>query len=729
MGLFLLATISIMVIVGFANSTDSVKYTVDKASEINNLEDGHFHVFKNLTEETREKIENQGINLEEDFYIDYKLTDKRTIRLFKERTDMNTISIIEGSNISGENEIVIDKHFGEKNQYDIGNSLNIDQKEFEITGYGITPEYTLVLSDISELLADPKIFGIGFIKEKAFEELNQENLVYGYAFRYVENGLSDDEKDDILKEVKNILREDNTLTAFYKTTDNQRVTSYLEKVSVNKNVAMVLGIVLLFLIAFIISISAIHIIDDESTVIGALYSLGFIKKEIVRHFLILPLLIIGLASILGTMLGFLVVGRFISTTYYNYFTLPNLELIYPAYLFVIGIVVPILITVLVNWYMLNRRLNLTPLQLLRRDIKNIKTSKIKLRRFSFLTKFQIRVLLREIRNNITLTIGLIFSIFLLIMGFGIRDSISNYVTDVKEDAPSQYSYYLKAPVDINNSDAEKGIVTTMDLFYKVTNQYMGITIQGIPKDSKYFDLHIDETEKGLYISNAVSKKFGINVGDTIELRNSLEDKSYKIEVVGKYEYINGLYVFMNQDALRELLEKEEGYYNVILSNEQLDIDENYIKSIVTADDIAGTASNMAELMKKMIVMLISAAVIVSVIVIYLLLKMIVDKSTTNISLIKIFGFRENEISKMYLGTTFYTVLIAIFIAIPIDRVLLELLWPKTISNVQGFVFVKLNPSTYILICLIIIITYLISNYLLRRHLRNISLAEVLKNRE
>jgi putative ABC transport system permease protein len=753
-GLFLLVLLGVSIIIGFAASTDSINHTVDQAADRNLLEDGHFQTKSELSMEKLSQLRELGIVVNKELYIDYKLNENQTIRLFKEREDLNQISIVKGKDIKNDGEILIDKHFGEKNSYRVNDYITIENLEYKVVGYGITPDYTLVIDKISNLLADPQLFGIGFLNENDFYQLvkdknserktltqstsvtsslqaDESTLVnYGYSFRYNDTKLSDEQRKDIDASIKELVSEETMLTSFYKTDDNPRTTSYREDIAINKQVAVVLGVVLLLIIAFIFGLSVLHIIDKESAVIGALYSLGYVKKDIIRHFMILPVAITTVASILGTVLGFLTFTYLAADSSYEYFSYPNLKIAYEPYLFIFGIVSPILITTVINYLMLSKRLKLTPLRLLRKDIKKDSFRNVKLHHLKFINKFRLRIFLREIRNNITLFIGILFATYLLLMGLGVQDSIRYYVQDVSEHSVSQYMYILRQPVDITeDTKVEEAYLKELSIYYKDLEKDVGLSIVGIPSQSQFINLTIPSTEEGIYISNAVSKKFNLNRGDLITLSDTNSGKEYEIRVIGTYDYPEGLYCFMNIDVLRNLMKQDKGYYNIVYSDSELDIDRSNVISCITPNQLKDTANNMSEMMMSMIILLISLAVVIYIIVMYLLLKMIIDKSSNHISLIKIFGYQSKEINKLYLGSIFYTVLLSVIISIPIDITILKVIWPFCISNIQGFIFIKIQPITYLIIIGFAMVCYLVTNVLLKMHLRKVSLGLILKDRE
>ena len=98
---------------------------------------------------------------------------------------------------------------------------------------------------------------------------------------------------------------------------------------------------LIVLIAYVISVFVVHTIEKESGVIGTLYALGVKRRELLLHYLILPAAVTFIAGVIGTLIGYSSYGvRIQMQDCYNYFSIPDLKVVYKAYLLVYGIVMP-----------------------------------------------------------------------------------------------------------------------------------------------------------------------------------------------------------------------------------------------------------------------------------------------------------------------------------------------------------------------------------------------------
>ncbi|WP_238917710.1 ABC transporter permease [Clostridium sp. YIM B02555] len=722
-GLILLIILSSMALVAFSNSADCVIQIGEKIAKENNLQDGEFQVKFKLDNFTLQKIHDVGVTVDENFYIDYSINNDKTLRLFKERKNLNKLSIVNGKNFSSDldtnMDIILDEHFASVNKYSINHTLELNNSPYTVIGYGVAPDYSLVIKKITDSNASPENFGIGFISSNNFNKFNN-NITYNYSFKL--NGFSSEK-------FKNILRKNASLISFLNSKDNHRISGYIDDNLTNKKVGIILGVVLIIMISFIISVSIINTIDQESAIIGTLYSLGYLKNELLYHFLILPLILVSIGSVVGTFLGFLLARPLIVTST-EYYSLPYIPTIYTPSLLILGILVPILIVVIVNTYILSKRLNSSPLQLLRNEKKQAKMNTITIRHFSFITKFRLRQFLREYKSNLILLFGIIISTFLLIFGLGTNSAVKTYIQNITTENKFQYNYILNLPIEITeNNDVEKTTVTSLSIFYEDLGQNIDLTFQGIKENSKFYNFNIKNSDPGIYISNNIHNKLGLNIGDTMFLKDTSNNKIYNLKVSGIVDYSTGLYVFMNREQMNLLLDKSKSYFNSYLSSKKLNINDKYIASLVTKESLIKSCENMTASMSDAILLVIIFASIMFVITMYLLLKLIIDKNTYSISLLKVLGYTQKELNKLYLGSSFYVVLVSALIAIPLCAKITKALWPNLTSDLQTYMPISLTGYDYLFMFIIIFTSYYISLYFLKRHLYSIPMTEALKNRD
>ncbi len=704
LGLIILIIMSSMTIVGFVDSTDSIMDTVGVYFKTNNCEDGTFTLKNKINNITLNKLKRLGVDVEENFYSDYKINDIQTIRVYKERKNINKISVVAGENLKNSHDILLDNKRDGLPDYKIGNYIDIDGIKYYIAGYAVAPDYTYIKKQISDLNSDPQKFGIGFVSENDFEKLDDK--VYAYSFKSNEISVED---------VKSILQKNTELKSFTKAEDNARITGYHDDLLINKYVAILIGCILCAMIGFIISMMIVSIIDKESPIIGALYSLGYIKKEILKHFMLLPTIMVSVGAIIGTILGFLIQGP-LGEASAGMYSFPPIKTSYSLYVIFMGTVLPILIVIVVNYFILSKRLSSTPLQLLRKEKKSSKLRAIKIRGFNFIIRFKITQIVREMGSNVMLCIGVLFAMLILMLGLGMNSSLNSYIEKIKNESIPEYTYVLKLPISVHESDnVEKAYVKGMSMYCGIMSSNMNVTLQGIKADTHFYNFKIDDNDDNVYISNSVSEKFGINIGDYIDINDTENNKVYIVKVGGIFEYSAGLYMFMNIKQMNRLMDNDISNYNAFLSNHEISINNDYVYSTITKDDMIRNAQSTMDSMRPMQIMIIVIATILYILIMYLLLKLTIDKNITGISLMKVFGFNRKEVSKLYIGSGLYTVLLCLVFGIPLIYNLYKKIWPNLISNVEAYMSVDVRPEYFLYVVIITLGSYWISTLLLKNY--------------
>ena len=535
-----------------------------------------------------------------------------------------------------------------------------------------------------------------------------------------------DETDELLDEYLTV--DLDNLTSFIKAEDNGRIHAAAGDLQTNHNIGLLAGVVIMILFTYVISVFVIHQIQQESSVIGTLYALGAKKHTLVSHYILLPTIISFVGGLTGTVLGFSNLGipHQMRDTYL-YFSVPDLEPTYAPWLIVYGVVMPPVISAIVNYIVINKRLSRTALSLIKNEQKISYRNNINLGKLGFLRRFQIRQMLREARTGITVVLGMFITLLILMMGLNCYVLCENVRIESVEDTKFEYMYSLKYPEEEVPEGAK---ACYMESLSKTNLGYnLDVSVIGIDNNNKYYDAEPVKGKSNAIVSSSVAQKYNLSVGDKLILTDSANDMDYAFNVKGIAEYSVGLTIFMDIDSMRELFDADEDYYNMLLSDEELDIEDGRIYSVTTKADIERSSSVFSKMMRPMVTMLISVSVVVFFAVMYLMLNVMVDRASMGISLIKIFGFRTGEIRKLYLNGNAIIVAVGALISIPLAKCIMNYVFPSFIANTSCGINLTFSPSFYVAIFAGIMVAYFIVNTVLVAKLKKISPAEVLKNRE
>ena len=542
------------------------------------------------------------------------------------------------------------------------------------------------------------------------------------------NGTTElkEETDKLLDEFFEV--DIDNLTSFMKAEDNPRILAAAIDLEMNKTVGLAAGVIIMILFTYVISVFVIHQIQRESSVIGALYALGAKKNDLIRHYITLPTIICFIGGLIGSAIGFSKFGiEWQMADSYNYFSIPAMPPAYPLYLIIYAVVMPPVISVIVNYIVISKRLSRTALSLIRNEQKISHRSKINLGNMGFIRRFQVRQMLREARTGITVVLGMFICLLVFMLGMNCYVLCSNIKVENTEDTKYSYMYALKYPEKTAPENAEACYTEALS---KTNMGYtLDVNIIGIDSDNKYYSAKPQKGRNSIIAASSTAQKYNLAVGDKLILSDTANDMDYAFTVDGIAEYSVGLSVFMDIDSMRELFGKEEDYYNMLLSDEKLDVDEGRVYSVTTKADIEQSSSIFIEQMKGMFTMLISMSVIIFCVVMYLMMNVMIDRASFGISLVKIFGFRTKEIRKLYLNGNAVTVAVGAVITIPIAKVIINLMYPYLIANTACGMNLTFPWYLYAAIFGAIMLFYLAVSTVLVGKLKKITPAEVLKNRE
>ena len=149
----------------------------------------------------------------------------------------------------------------------------------------------------------------------------------------------------------------------------------------------------------------------------------------------------------------------------------------------------------------------------------------------------------------------------------------------------------------------------------------------------------------------------------------------------------------------------------------------------TKEDIDHSSEVFLSMMRPTQVMLLSVSVVIFFVVMYLMLKVMIDRASFGISLVKVFGYRMNEVRKLYINGYMFVVAIGALICIPLTKCIADKIYPNIISNTACGVNIRFPLYVYPLIFVGVMVIYFIIITLLVNRLKKISPTEVLKNRE
>lgn len=776
LALVLLIVMGMYIIVSVVASADTIIDGTAEHGKQNKVEDGQFGVFIPLTDEQEKEISDKGITLEQHFSIDVTAKDGSKLRVFRKRNDIDLIELDSGRLAEKKGEAVVEKRYSEEHSLSVGDKLTAGGVEFEIVGIGTTPDYDTPFENFSDTAVSSKGFGLLFVSDDQYDyfkndsDQKAEDLCYAYRL----NGkATDDELKKMIEDfdfdykkvtdkyyletIKDVLKQrDDISNGIDKLYDgSQTLKDGVKDLSEGADAlydamgglyegakalpeganAITAGVKAAYDGSKDLSEGARSAYSGAESLANGIDSFTKQADEFLDEVFTIDLDNLTMfvkkgdnVRIAGAVIGFSPVGiDYQLLDSYAYFSLPDFTPVYPLYLIIYSVVMPPVVSFIVNTLVINKRLSQTALSLIRNEQKTGHYSRVKIKSRNFIRRFQIRQMLREMRTGITVLLSMLFSLFILMLGVDCYYLCENVRKDTINDTKYEYMYTLKYPEESVPEGGEACFVKTLSKEQLGYN--LDVTVMGMDSDNKYYDVKTHKGKSFITVSQSVVERYGVAKGDKFILTDDATSMDYAFTVEDICDERGGLMVFMDIDSMRELFGESDTYYNCLLSDKKLDIDEGRLYSTTTKSDIERSAAVFTDLMMSMIVMLIAVAVIIFCSVMFLMLNVTIERASFGISLVKVFGYKTKDVKKLYLNGNAIIITLGALIEIPLSKMFMDKVFPVFIPNVTSGINLAFPWYAYVIIFAGVMATYFIITSILVRKLGKITPAEVLKNRE
>lgn len=751
--IFLFMVMTIGLESGDLVASDSMIATCNQRFEKYHVENGHFHLKQKMKDKAVNKIEKDDVTIYPDFYVErsYKGRDKKekTLRIYESRDEINQLCIMDGSLPKKDNEIVIDRMFADNNKTKTGDIISIDGKDYTVSGLVSFSDYTTMFQNNSDMMFDSVNFGVAMGTKSEFESLSDRNLTYNYAWTYNAGDPADDieEKkwsDDLLETIVDaagegggatalgsmlgVLNMDNGIDDYVPRYTNQAMNFAGDDLGSDRGSMLAFLYILIAVLAFIFGVTISHTITKEATVIGTLRASGYTRGELFRHYISMPIIVTLIAALVGNVLGYTYMKGVIANLYYSSYSLPKYETLWNQQAFVLTTVIPILLMLLVTGATLARKLKLSPLQFIRRDLTKSKRKKaVKLPHFKFFNRFRLRIILQNISSYLTLIFGVFVASTILLFGMMFVPLLNNVSNISREHMVAKYQYMLKGDARTSNKDAEKFAACTMNTYFDGYNQEAA-TVYGIFDDSRYIKDKLPE--KGAVISSGMAEKYKLKDGDDFLLKEQYEDKLIKLQVRGILDSPTTIGVYLSHSYYEDVFDVDKDYYCAYFSDSKItDISDNKIFNRITEKDMTKMADQLKVSMGQMFKLVNAFAVVMFILVVYLLTKIILERNSTSISMVKILGYEDREIGQLYLVATSWVVLLAVIISLVLVTELIQLIFVAFMKGYSGWIPFGIATKTYVQCFILAIVSYLVVAAMQMHRIKKVPMDEALKNVE
>ena len=332
------------------------------------------------------------------------------------------------------------------------------------------------------------------------------------------------------------------------------------------------------------------------------------------------------------------------------------------------------------------------------------TTKGLFKKLSFSSVWNARDIFRNKVRTMMGIAGIVGCAMLLVCALGMLDSMNGYISWQFDKLYNfKYKFTLNENYtneELNNIVDKYGDNTSETLNIEFINDDKKISntiyidnsnnlVRFTDEDKKYIKIK----DNGIYITSKLAETEDLKIGDTVKWHIYGQDKYYETKIIG-----------FDRDP------QTQNFKMTRKSLEKLGIE------------------NMISTMKSMIILIIVVAVILGVVIIYNLGVLSFTEKQYQFATLKVLGFKDKKIKKIYTKQNNWITFISIIIGLPLGYLLLDFIFVSALSD--GYDFnAKIELISYIYAALGTLIVSFIVSKILGKKVNKIDMVTSLKGNE
>lgn len=694
----------------------------DEFFETQNVEHANFITYLPISEAEAEELEDEySVNMELQYYSNIE-TDGVTARIFKKTSEINLYSVTEGRDVETNDEIIISEGYADFNKISLGDPITIGNKAYTVTGFFQRPDYLYMLQNEGDSYKNVTTFYLAYVTDEEYDNIGGGNCLY--LVRYEEDNQADFRK---------AVNENYHMRTYISAKENMRIDMVKMQAEMFTVISYIILAIMPLIVVVLVSIVINRKVQSEQRLIGTLTALGYKKSKIMLHyagFAIIPGVFGGIFAAIFSMIFAQPFGEVCLADYEPM----RIECHVDPAAAVTGIIAPTVMYVFAAMYSVNKLLKKDTVLLLNGNSeqgeKSYKNMLVK-SKVSFRVKYAMRSLIGNPSRTFVVFLGIFLGSYIALLGYGFLDTMDNTKKNMVDKMGSfEYQYVLNELIEGSAYGGEPVIMSIME-----NTEGKQFSIIGTTDDNPYLKFKdIDGNEislnDGYYITSIMAMLQDVKNGDKMILCNPLTLEEFEITVAGILDNDMQNAVFSNKKDVAEIMGIDENVSNVVMSDVALDIPDSKIIQTIKKDDAKEQFQNMSNQMNVMVYFLIGIGAVICVASIYVAVNMLVTENRTNISMLKVLGYRDKQINQIVLNVNHILLPMGFLLSIPLVFASTNwfMVFLAEFIGVLPKAYVK--PWSFVYTAILVCCSYFGSLFLLRRKVSKVDMVESLKgNRE
>lgn len=736
LSIFLMAFLGVFVFTGVGGEALGLEVNVNQFYEDTNLADGWIYS-PYLNDLFLEQVNLLGATtqMERQVVIDSTadFENKPDIRLhFVENNTLSKFYLMEGQplDINDSNGVWLDKNFAEAKGLKVGDNISFEFEGYEIKkeikGLGCSPEYVYPASTYS-VIPDFNKIGFAYLSYKAFPS---DTVPYNLL------NVKFDGEPDIYKELLDY-RLDGYYVTFLEKSEHSSVSQFSDQISLHKMMADVFPVVFILVSMLILLTTMTRIIAHQRTQIGVLKAIGFKNRTIVMHYLSYGFWMVLIGSVLGLILGPMIVPKLLYSVIDSMFILPSWEPVWGIN-FIYVVILMVLMSLVVSFYSAKSISDESPAESIKPKVLKVSTSgfveKSRIwNRFSFNVRWNYRDAKRNKFRALMTIIGVMGCTLLLVCAFGLNDSmndisewefgqIDHYDSELIVDDKADSSAIDDVVNDVNGDRVMKSVIEIESQIAKKTGVLLVLDGTDLIRTTDSDRNEIEIGNNDVSISQKMADLLGVDVGDTVKWHIMDSNKWVKTKITMIHADPNSQGIIISKEKLQDL---DLNYTTTsIVTNEHVDKNYSGIKSLNTADSRAGSWYDITLAAWILIYCLIVFASLLSMIVLYNLGLLSFVEIERDIATLKVLGFKTGALRKLLLTQNLWFTTIGFLLGLPLGDYVLKIMWAS--AGDSYYVLPYISATNFVVTTIITFSLSIIVNLMFSRKIKKLDMVESLK---
>ena len=737
--IFLMAFLGVFVFAGVGGESVGLEVNSNNFYEDTNLADGWIYSL-NISDLFLDQVNCLGATTQMERQVvvdsvgDFDNDPDITLH-FVENNTISKFFLVEGEelNIDDAGGVWLDKSFADAKGLKVKDNITFEFENYtikkEIKGIGYSPEYVYHASSAS-IIPDFNKIGFAYLSYKAFPtdtvpynvlnvKFDGDSKSYGELLDYHMGGY---------------------YSSFVERSEHSSVSQFADEMDQHKMMGDIFPVVFILIAMLILLTTMRRIITHQRTQIGILKACGFKNSSIILHYLSYGFWLVLTGSILGLILGPMILPQLFYPSMSATYKLPSWNSAWSmSFLYVAALM--IIMSLAVSYYSVKGISDEKPADTIRPKVPKVSSSGFieKLGLWKHMS-FNIRWNYRDAKRNkfraLMTIVGVMGCSALLVCAFGMYDGMN----DLKEWEYTQINHYdsklvieedtAQSQIDdiadkVNGDEIMEGAIEIESDSAKKSGSLLVLNETDLITPTDYDRNHVEIKDNEVSISEKMAKMLDVDVGDTVKWHIMGSDKwvDTKIDKIHADPISQGF--IMSSDKLDDL---DLNYTPTsIITSEHVTKDYDGVKAANSMNNMTSSWDELTESMWLLIYILIFFAGLLAIVVLYNLGLLSFTEIEREIATLKVLGFKTGALRKLLLTQNLWFTAIGFVLGLPAGYYILAIMWES--SGDSFYILPSISPTNFLLTLAITFALSIMVNLMFSRKIKKLDMVESLKGVE